>query len=82
MGNNEAGKEYLEANNQAKTQRHWLGYKICAFKSVACTGICAWFDHEEEDCKLLGGFWKIKQELTDIKDAIEIIGDAVRYGNK
>ena len=72
MVNEKAAREYLESNDQSKQQRHWLGNKYCPLKSsVLCSGQCAWFDHEEEDCRLIGGFWKIREELREMREVLE-----------
>ena len=39
-------------------------------RDSACNNTCAWFDNEEQDCRMIGGFWKIREELVDLKEAI------------
>ena len=45
-----------------------------------CDSSCAWFDHENQDCRLLGMMWKIRDDLHDITDELEGINFNLREG--
>ena len=57
-----------------KYQKHYLSEdgnnKHCPINERPCDSWCAWFDHEEQDCKLIGGLLDIKYELKDISKNI------------
>ena len=53
-----------------KYQEHYLATKttkkFCPLKDGGiCDSYCAWFDHEEQDCRMIGGFWKIVEAIRD-----------------
>ena len=37
---------------------------------VSCTSRCAWFDHENQDCRQLGMMWKIREDLQEINKTL------------
>ena len=46
---------------------------ICPLnRNYTCTGRCAWFDHVHEDCRMIGGFWRVREGLNEI---IDLLGD-------
>ena len=56
-----------------KYQKHYLGEKgnekYCPLKrGVPCDSICAWFDHENLDCKFMGSLLDINYELRHINE--------------
>ena len=68
-----------------KYQKHYLSDKIsnrmCPIqRDYQCDSFCAWFDHEHQDCRLLGMMWKIRDDLHDITDAIDGISNVIREG--
>ena len=59
-----------------KYQRHYLSedknLKWCPLQSgIDCTSRCAWFDHEEQDCRKLIIQSEIKFQLIRIGDLLE-----------
>ena len=59
-----------------KYQKHYLSdgknLKFCPLQhGIDCNSYCAWFDHENQDCRLLGMMWKIRDDLHDIADEIK-----------
>ena len=64
-----------------KYQKHYLSdeksNKLCPLSGgdsdVQCDSWCAWFDHEHQDCRMIGGFWKIREGLTEINDNLTAI---------
>ena len=68
-----------------KYQEHYLSEKgnnkYCPLQvSMICNSHCAWFDHENQDCRQLGMMWKIRDDLHDITDAIDGISNIIREG--
>ena len=62
-----------------KYKTHYLSEKndkmMCPLnREYSCNSRCAWFDHVEEDCRMIGGFWKVREILLDIKASIILIG--------
>ena len=59
-----------------KYQKHYLSddknWKVCPIntKFSKCDSYCAWFDHENQDCRQLGMMWKIKEDLQEINRTI------------
>ena len=56
-----------------KYQKHYLSdkdfEKRCPLnKFSACDSYCAWFDHEDQDCKLIGSLLDIKYELRYLNE--------------
>ena len=56
-----------------KYQKHYLGEKNCPLqqKTIQCDSYCAWFDHEEQDCRKLITQSEIKYQLIRIGDLLE-----------
>ena len=66
-----------------KLQKHYLNEKNfekqCPLQNGnRCDSYCAWFDHEEQDCRMIGGFWKVREGLTDVTDLLTDIRDCMR----
>ena len=68
-----------------KYQKHYLSEdgnnKICPVQSgyvKPCNNSCAWFDHEHQDCRMIGGFWKVREGFTDVTDLLTDIRDCMR----
>ena len=55
-----------------KYQKHYLAEKgnpkMCPISSTSCDSTCAWFDHEDQDCKLIGSLLDIKYELRYLNE--------------
>ena len=55
-----------------KYQKHYLSDKrsdkFCPLSDNSCNSNCAWFDHEEQDCRMIGSLLNIKYELMDLSD--------------
>ena len=69
-------KKYKGDKSMKSYQEHYLSEehdkKTCPFnRSYLCNGHCAWFDHEEQDCRMIGGFWKITTSINNFADIIE-----------
>ena len=51
-----------------KYQKHYLAddkqSKYCPLNRGTCDSNCAWFDHENQDCRQLGMMWKIVEALN------------------
>ena len=60
----------------SKYQKHYLSddkhNKLCPLQqeSIQCDSYCAWFDHVHYDCRMIGGFWKVREGLTDITELL------------
>ena len=69
-----------------KYQKHYLSDKIAnklcpLHNGRTCDSYCAWFDHEHQDCRMIGGFWKVREGLTDVTDLLTDIRDCMRGKN-
>ena len=59
-----------------KYQKHYLSDKkspkYCPLQTgvIQCDSFCAWFDHENQDCRQIGMIWKIREDLQDISKNI------------
>ena len=58
-----------------KYQKHYLSSKFnkkhCPLnRDYPCDSHCAWFDHENQDCRQIGMIWKIREDLQDISKNI------------
>ena len=57
-----------------KYQKHYLsekGYETrCPLEHGACDSYCAWFDHEEQDCRKILALNNIIYELRNINDKL------------
>ena len=69
-----------------KYQKHYLSdegnNKYCPLQGdrvIQCDSYCAWFDHEEQDCRMIGGFWKVREQLTELKEQTTKLEDDVRW---
>ena len=69
----------------SKYQKHYLSdggnnNKLCPLQQIVvqCDSHCAWFDHEYQDCRMIGGFWKVREGLTDVTDLLTDIRDCMR----
>ena len=58
-----------------KYQKHYLSDdkspKYCPLQGdrvIQCDSFCAWFDHENLDCKLIGSLLDIKYELRYLNE--------------
>ena len=58
-----------------KYQKHYLadekGSKFCPLNEGNCDSYCAWFDHKHQDCRMIGGFWKVREGLNELIDIIK-----------
>ena len=69
-----------------KYQRHYLSEdkgnnKLCPLQTlIQCDSHCAWFDHENQDCRQLGMMWKIRDDLHDIADELGGINLILKEG--
>ena len=65
-----------------KYQKHYLSdeksSKFCPLNAGSCDSYCAWFDHEDQDCRMIGGFWKVRESITDVTDLLTDIRDCMR----
>ena len=53
-----------------KTKQHYLSDKNvhiwCPLdRNYMCNNTCAWFDNEEQDCRMIGGFWKVIEAIRE-----------------
>ena len=49
--------------------KHYLEGVRCPFnRDFSCDSRCALFDNVNEDCKLIGMGWKIRESLNELKD--------------
>lgn len=53
-------------------KRHYLSekgsLKYCPLQhGIDCNSYCAWFDHEEQECKIFTILWGIRQEFRNYK---------------
>ena len=60
-----------------KYQKHYLSDdkspKYCPLQGdrvIQCDSFCAWFDHENQDCRQLGMMWKIREDLQEINKTL------------
>lgn len=42
-------------------------------RKYLCNGHCAWFDHEEQDCRIFESFWTMREGLNEINDNLKTI---------
>ena len=61
-----------------KYQKHYLSddsgnNKMCPLQPGLgqCDSYCAWFDHENQDCRMIGGFWKVREGLAEVSDHLK-----------
>ena len=47
-------------------------------RKYICNGHCAWFDHEHQDCRQLGGHWLIVESLIEIRDVLYILIEEIK----
>ena len=69
----------------SKYQQHYLSdkhsNKLCPLQTIIqCDSHCAWFDHEEQDCRMIGGFWKVREGLNDIIDELNTLNITIFDG--
>ena len=63
-----------------KYKNHYLSEKndkmMCPLnREYSCNSRCAWFDHEHQDCRVIGGFWKVREGLNEVVETLyEIAG--------
>jgi len=59
-------------------KRHYLGNVYCPLnRAYSCTAACAWFDHEEDMCRLLGIMFDVNATLLEVVDKLDEIKDEV-----
>ena len=68
-----------------KFEQHYLSTKnypkSCPLnRDYACDGLCAWFDHEYQDCRRIGGFMKVREGLTEIDERLFQISEEIKKG--
>ena len=65
----------------SKYQKHYLSdekgnSKYCPLQvSMVCNSYCAWFDHVHCDCRMIGGFWKVREGINEVVEAIRDNGE-------
>ena len=65
-----------------KRQEHYLSEKndkvYCPLnRTYYCYSGCAWFDHKHQDCRMIGGFWKVREGLNEVVDQLKDISDVI-----
>lgn len=63
-------------------KKHYLSDKIdkrCPLNHGACDEFCAWFDHEHQDCRMIGGFWKVREGINEMTDMLIDIEKSIDF---
>ena len=62
-----------------KYKKHYLSNdgnnKHCPINERTCDSWCAWFDHENQDCRMIGGFWKVREGINEVVEEIRDNGE-------
>ena len=61
--------------------KHHLGEVNCPLnRAYRCSNKCAWFDNEDEDCRMIGGFWKVREGLNEVTNGLRSINKNIFDG--
>jgi len=49
-------------------------------RNYICNERCKWYDFEHNDCRMIGGFWKIREGINEVTDMLIDIEKTIDRG--